>query len=74
VELSPTWLRAATGGGLGGKGARTRGQHRQAQRQVRQPAAASWPGAVPEGEGWIGVEPVLAGEVIATVLGYGTPK
>ena len=31
-------------------------------------------GPVPPGEGWIGVEPVLAGEVIATVLGYGTPK
>jgi hypothetical protein len=31
-------------------------------------------GPVPDGEGWIGVEPVLAGEVIATVLGYGTPK
>lgn len=31
-------------------------------------------GPVPAGEGWIGVEPVLAGEVIATVLGYGTPK
>ena len=31
-------------------------------------------GPVPDGEGWIGVEPVLAGEVIATVLGYGKPK
>lgn len=31
-------------------------------------------GPVPEGEGWIGVEPMLAGEVVATVLGYGTPK
>jgi hypothetical protein len=30
-------------------------------------------GPVPD-EGWIGVQPVLAGEVIATALGYGTPK
>lgn len=29
---------------------------------------------VPEGEGLIGVEPVVAEEVIATVLGYGTAK
>ncbi len=31
-------------------------------------------GPVAEGDGWIGVEPMLAGEVIATVLGYGPPE
>ncbi len=31
-------------------------------------------GPVPEGEGWIGVEPLLPGEMITTVMGYGTPK
>jgi hypothetical protein len=30
------------------------------------------PGPVPDGDGWIGVLPLLAGEVIATGLGYGT--
>ena len=31
-------------------------------------------GPVPEGEGWIGVEPELAGELIATVIGPGMPR
>lgn len=30
-------------------------------------------GAVPEGDGWIGVEPVLAGELMMRVIGEGSP-
>lgn len=31
-------------------------------------------GAIPEGEGWIGVEPMLAGEIEMTVRGYGPAR
>ena len=31
-------------------------------------------GPVPDREGWIGVEPLLPGEMISTVMEYGTPK
>lgn len=35
--------------------------------------AAGWLGPVREGEGWIGVEPLLAGEIMMRVIDEGTP-